>query len=53
MKKEDKYLESGDYSVEITLRITAEVLREDCTTEDELLGECRSLGEMVDWEVKK
>lgn len=51
MKKE--YLNSGAYSVEVTLRMQVDVRRDENVTEDELLCECRHSGEMVDWEVTK
>ena len=42
----------GEYMVEVTLRMPANIEKGEEETEDFLLHACRRLGELVDWEIE-
>jgi hypothetical protein len=54
MAKKEAKLKPGRYFVEVTIHKYFTVDHDDSyDNEDDLLGECRRNGEMVDWEVNR
>ena len=49
---EDKVYGPGHHTIEVTLRSEFYIPQGESATENELVDDCRKLGEMVDWEVE-
>ncbi len=48
----EKVYGPGKYVVEITIRLETYVSKGEHIKESSIIGDCRSFGELIDWEVK-